>query len=110
MIRSPRPLCETTPRSDSKWNDTYHGVIATSSAASSDSGTGGPTALQMGFAVIILGTSAGLTLYTKKTQSMLNSMEKYSHNQAIRKGPPKFGPMTKAEWEKMKPRIDDDDL
>eukprot|EP00550_Attheya_septentrionalis_P003588 CAMPEP_0198301178 /NCGR_PEP_ID=MMETSP1449-20131203/50757_1 /TAXON_ID=420275 /ORGANISM="Attheya septentrionalis, Strain CCMP2084" /LENGTH=37 /DNA_ID= /DNA_START= /DNA_END= /DNA_ORIENTATION= len=37
-------------------------------------------------------------------------MEKYSHNQAIRKGPPKFGPMTKAEWEKMKPRIDDDDL
>lgn len=42
----------------------------------------------------------GLTLYTKKTKSMLNQMERVSKSQAQRKGPPKFGPKTKEQHEK----------
>ena len=43
---------------------------------------------------------AGLTLYTKKTRSMLNQMERVGKPQAHRRGPPKFGPKTKDEHEK----------
>mmetsp|Transcript_16432 Transcript_16432/g.33665 ORF Transcript_16432/g.33665 Transcript_16432/m.33665 type:complete len:85 (+) Transcript_16432:130-384(+) len=69
-----------------------------------------PTALQVALGVMILGASAGLTLYTKKTGTMLRQMEKVAENQAKRKGPPKFGPPTKEEWEKIRPRLNDDDL
>ena len=48
----------------------------------------------------------GLTLYTKKTKSMLNQMERVSKSQAQRKGPPKFGPKTKDEHEKTRVSID----
>lgn len=69
-----------------------------------------PTPLQIALGVLMVGASAGLTLYTKKTGHMLKQFEKVAENQAKRKGPPKFGPPTKKEWEKMRPRLDDDDL
>jgi hypothetical protein len=71
--------------------------------------TDGPTALQLGIAIIVLGSSAGLTMYTKKTGSMLRSMKQFDENY-IRNHPPKFGPQTKATNEKMKPRIDKDEF
>ena len=63
------------------------------------------------FSTIIVMAQPGLTLYTKKTRSMLNQMERVSKSQAQRKGPPKFGPKTKDEHEKTRvstcPCIDD---
>ncbi len=70
----------------------------------------GITPLQYGFAAIILGASAGLTLYTKKTSHMLNQLERASANAAQRKGPPKFGPKTKTEWEMTRNRWEKDDI
>jgi hypothetical protein len=70
----------------------------------------GVTPLQLGFAAIILGASAGLTLYTKKTSHMLNQLERASKNAVERKGPPKLGPQTKFEWEKTRNRWEKDDL
>jgi hypothetical protein len=70
----------------------------------------GPTALQLGIMVIVLGSSAGFTLYTKKTGSMLSTMNKIAENQLRNRGPPKFGPPTRQEWEKLRPRFDKDDL
>lgn len=67
------------------------------------------TALQWGIMIVVLGSSAGFTLYTKKTGSMLRQMEQISQNQ-LRNRPPKTGPPTKEEWEKMRPRIDKDEF
>ena len=47
------------------------------------------TPLQLAFAAIILGASAGLTLYTKRTSTMLQQMERASKNAMERKGPHK---------------------
>ena len=52
----------------------------------------------------------GLTLYTKKTRSMLNQMERVGKCQAQRKGPPKFGPKTKEEHEEKRVSWIDDVL
>jgi len=70
----------------------------------------GITPLQFTFAAIILGTSAGLTLYTKRTSTILHQMERASKNATERKGPQKFGPRTKSEWEKLRNRWEKDDL
>jgi hypothetical protein len=59
--------------------------------------------------IAMMGASAGLTLYTKKTGSMLATMKKVQENQLVRRGPVKFGPPTRAEWEKMRPRWDKND-
>jgi hypothetical protein len=69
----------------------------------------GPTALQLGIAAIVLGSSAGFTLYTKKAGAMITAMNRVSATQ-LKNRPPKFGPPTKQEWEKMKPRIDPDEF
>ncbi len=71
---------------------------------------GGITPLQFTFAAIILGASAGLTLYTKRTSTILHQMERASKNATQRKGPQKFGPRTKSEWEKLRNRWEKDDL
>ena len=81
----------------------------TSSAAAAPSDRSGITPLQLGLAAIILGASAGLTLYTKKTSHMLNQLERASKNAVERKGPPKLGPKTKLEWEKTRNRWEKDD-
>lgn len=69
----------------------------------------GVTGLQLGIMVLVLGTSAGLTMYTKKTGSMIQAMNKVTENQ-LRNRPPKFGPPTKQEWEKLRPRFDKDEF
>mmetsp|Transcript_22722 Transcript_22722/g.32475 ORF Transcript_22722/g.32475 Transcript_22722/m.32475 type:complete len:87 (+) Transcript_22722:197-457(+) len=71
---------------------------------------GGITPLQFTFAAIILGASAGLTMYTKRTSNILHQMERASKNATERKGPQKFGPRTKSEWEKLRNRWEKDDL
>ena len=80
-------------------------VVADSTAYTPSS----PTALQLGIAVIVLGSSAGFTMYTRKTGAMLRTMENITANQ-LRNRPPKYGPPSKAEWEKLKPRIDKDEF
>lgn len=69
----------------------------------------GPTALQLGIMMVVLGASAGFTLYTRKTSSMLQTMNKITENQ-LRNRPPKFGPPTKQEWEKLRPKFDKDEF
>jgi hypothetical protein len=81
----------------------------TSTITTTASGEGGPSALSLGIMIVILGTSAGFTLYTKKTGSMLQAMNKVTENQ-LRNRPPKLGPPTRSEWEKMRPRIDKDEF
>ena len=71
---------------------------------------GGITPLQFTFAAIILGASAGLTLYTKRTSTILHQMERASKNATEWKGPQKFGPKTKMEWDKLRNRWEKDDL
>ncbi len=90
---------QTATDNDNKINNT------TSSSSSS-----GITPLQLTFAAIILGASAGLTLYTKRTSTILHQMERASKNATERKGPQKFGPRTKSEWEKLRNRWEKDDL
>ena len=72
------------------------------------------TPIQIGMGLMILGASAGLTLYTKKTQSMLQHMDKLNKAHAVRVAAQRkkqgYGPMTKQEYEKTRTRIDDDDL
>ena len=81
-----------------------------SSSSHDDSSVGGITPLQFTLAAVILGTSAGLTLYTKRTSTILNQMDRASKNAIERRGPQKFGPKTKAEWEKWRNRWEKDDL
>jgi hypothetical protein len=68
------------------------------------------TPFQIGIGLLILGASAGLTLYTKKTQAMLNQMKRMEENRAMRLPKKKFGPPTKKEWEKLRNRWTNDDL
>jgi hypothetical protein len=61
---------------------------------------------QMGLFIVMLGASAGFVFYTKKTDSLIIQMNKLkSHGK-----PTPIGPMTKAEWEKWRPRHNDDDF
>ena len=69
----------------------------------------GVSALQFAIMAVVLGSSAGMTLYTKRSGSMLQTMNQISQNQ-LAKNPPKFGPPTKKEWEKLRPRFEKDDF
>ena len=71
--------------------------------------SGGITPLQYGCAAIILGASAGLTLYTKKTSHVLNQLERASKNK-LQRQPPKVGPKTIQQHEKTRNRWEKDDL
>jgi hypothetical protein len=71
------------------------------------------TTLQLGIMILVLGSSAGMVFYTKRTGSMLRSVSKLSEQQLqINKvaTKAKFGPATKIETEKMRPRIDKDEF
>mmetsp|Transcript_90 Transcript_90/g.193 ORF Transcript_90/g.193 Transcript_90/m.193 type:complete len:104 (+) Transcript_90:237-548(+) len=72
-------------------------------------GAGTVTPLQLALGAIILGASAGLTLYTKRTSTMLNQLERASKNASIRRGPPKYGPKTRTEYERTRNRWEKDD-
>ena len=63
-----------------------------------------PTAFQISLGILMLGASAGLTLYTKKTQSMLNQFKRAEKNKQQRLPKKKFGPLTREEWDKMRNR------
>jgi len=58
---------------------------------------------------VCLAASAGFTLYTRRVPEMLKTMEGVTQRQNLRKPPPRIGPLTKKEWEKIRPRWDDDD-
>lgn len=58
---------------------------------------------------LMIAASAGFTMYTKRVPQMLKSMEKVTERQHIR-NPPKAGPLTKEEWEKLRPRWEKDDI
>lgn len=66
--------------------------------------------LPYGIGLLILGTSAGFTLYTKKTQSILNRMNQMSRNRELRFPKKQEGPLTKEEWEKTRSRWEKDDF
>ena len=86
-------------------------MIETSKPTSDEGGSSGQqhSALQWGIMLVILGSSAGLTLYTKKTGSMLQTMKRMEEAQ-LRNHPPRIGPPTKQEYEKLRPRIDKDEF
>ena len=67
-----------------------------------------PTQIAMG--LLIVGASASLALYTKRTQSMLATMKRVEKNREIRLPKKKFGPLTRDDWEKVRSRWRDDDL
>ena len=69
-----------------------------------------PTAVQIGIAVLMIGSSAGMMLYTKRTDQMLSQMKKVSANQASRLPKRKPGPITHELHEKTKTRIDKDEF
>mmetsp|Transcript_5601 Transcript_5601/g.7263 ORF Transcript_5601/g.7263 Transcript_5601/m.7263 type:complete len:99 (-) Transcript_5601:457-753(-) len=95
--------------SSSSTTTAHHKKTTTSFQAASPSNEYKPTLLQLSLGVLIVGASAGLTLYTKRTSSMLSTLNKMNQNAKIR-NPPKYGPPTKAEWEKLKPRMSDDEF
>jgi len=80
----------------------------TSPSTNADSSA--PSALQYLAGILILGASAGLTLYTKKTGTMLAQMERASKSKAQRMGPQKYGQKTLKEHDKTRPRMENDEL
>ena len=52
----------------------------------------GATPFQIGLGLLIVGASAGMTIYTKKTKAMLTQMERVKNNQDIRLPKKKLGP------------------
>jgi Flp pilus assembly protein TadG len=69
-----------------------------------------PSTLAWAIGILVLGSSAGLTLYTRRSQSWLRTMKQINDNVAKKRPPPKFGPQTKKEYETMRVRIDDEDI
>mmetsp|Transcript_28567 Transcript_28567/g.43922 ORF Transcript_28567/g.43922 Transcript_28567/m.43922 type:complete len:80 (+) Transcript_28567:118-357(+) len=55
--------------------------------------------MQMGVALMLLGSSAGLTMYTRRTGAMITRLNQYTKNSNQLKT--FFGPPTRAEFEKM---------
>ena len=69
------------------------------------------TTAQTGMVLLILGASAGMTLYARKTSSMLATFKGVKRNQNMRLlSRMKHGPQTKEEFEKARPRFSEDDL
>lgn len=63
--------------------------------------------LMMGGMVL---SAAGFVLYTRRTESMLRQMNHIAEGRAKRVPPRKPGPMTKEEWDKIRPRFEKDDF
>mmetsp|Transcript_27576 Transcript_27576/g.26436 ORF Transcript_27576/g.26436 Transcript_27576/m.26436 type:complete len:96 (+) Transcript_27576:196-483(+) len=80
-----------------------------SGGTTSTSTTYTATPFQIGLGLMLVGASAGLTLYTKKTQSMLTQLKRVDKNRQMRQPKKKYGPPTQQQWEKMRPRWSDDD-
>lgn len=76
-----------------------------SSAISENLPTHNVTPLQLVLGAIILGASAGLTLYTKLKGVLLAQLERASQNATRRRGRRKYGPTTKLKWERTRSRV-----
>lgn len=90
-------------------NKTEHVAVDDDSSKQSST-TYTATPFQIGIGLLIVGASAGMTLYTRKTQAMLNQLKKMEDNKALRLPKKKFGPPTREEWEKLRSRWTNDDL
>jgi hypothetical protein len=68
--------------------------------------------LSLAVMILVLGSSAGMLFYTKRTGSMLQSLRTITPGaeQRILRGPTKLGPHTKAEAEKLQPKVDKDEF
>ena len=66
-----------------------------------------PTAFQISLGILMIGASAGLTLYTRKTAAMLEQFKRVEKNRQMRLPKKEFGPMTKEQWEMMRNRWND---
>jgi len=62
-----------------------------------------PSNLVFGIGICMLAVSAGMTLYVKRSGSMLNRFYEVQQNQ-IRRGAIKVGPITREEWLATKPK------
>jgi hypothetical protein len=69
-----------------------------------------PSALAWGIGIFVLGASAGLTIYTHRSQSWLRTMKQVNDNVIQKAGPPKYGPLTKQQYEKTRTRFDEEDI
>jgi hypothetical protein len=68
-----------------------------------------PSSLALPIFLVVLASSAGFTMYTRKAGSMLRSMEQVNQN-VLKNHPPKYGPPSKEQYEKLRPRIDKDEF
>ena len=68
-----------------------------------------PTLFQLSLGILMIGASAGMTLYTKKTKAMLDQMKRVERNRQARLPKKRYGPLTREEWEKMRNRWNDND-
>ncbi|GKY96119.1 hypothetical protein MPSEU_000572300 [Mayamaea pseudoterrestris] len=82
---------------------------ATATTTTTTTTTNEPSSWALPLFLVVLASSAGFTMYTKKTGSMLNTWEKVNQN-VLRNHPPKYGPPTKDQYEKLRPRIDKDEF
>ena len=66
----------------------------------------------LGIAVVLglIGAAASFTMYPKRAGSMIKQMNQIAAKKAKRTPPRKPGPMSKQEWDKVRPRIDKDDF
>jgi hypothetical protein len=58
----------------------------------------------------MIGASAGFTMYTKRTGQMLRQFERYASEQQKRAPKRQIGPITREEWDKTRPRFEQDDF
>mmetsp|Transcript_6155 Transcript_6155/g.9279 ORF Transcript_6155/g.9279 Transcript_6155/m.9279 type:complete len:82 (+) Transcript_6155:208-453(+) len=76
-----------------------------------ESAVPGPTPPQLAAGALMLGASASLALYARRTSQLLSHMNKLSAADAKRKvATAKAGPLTRREWERTRTRIGDDEF
>jgi hypothetical protein len=78
----------------------------------SSSSSGIQISSQVGMFMVLgmIGASAGFTMYTKRTGQFLRQFEHISQQQLKRAPKRQVGPLTKAEWDKIRPRFDKGDF
>jgi len=80
--------------------------------ATAQSSPGFQMSSQIGMLLVLgmIGASAGFTMYTKRTGQMLKQFDHIAQQQAKRAPKRPIGPMTKEEWDKVRPRFEKDDF
>ena len=77
-----------------------------------NNGASQPKSQTFGMLVVLgmVGTAAGFTMYTKRSSAMLKQLERIATRAEMRKPPRYIGPLTKEEWDKIRPRFDKDEF